>query len=57
MRGRYDFASGAVKQALLEAILSIAETAYREATGEDYTHVPATDYETFQNRQGWPGLK
>ena len=40
-----------------EAILSIAETAYREATGEEYTHVTATDYETFQNRQGWPGLK
>ena len=48
---------GFPKDLEFEAILSIAATAFREATGEEYTHVTATDYETFQNRQGWPGLK
>ncbi len=36
-----------------EAILYVAANAYERKTGKEYDHVPAVDYETFQNRIGW----
>jgi hypothetical protein len=38
-----------------EAILDAARLAFERKTGGTYRHVPAHDYETFGNAQGWPG--
>jgi hypothetical protein len=42
------------EDAEFEAILAVAQTAYEEKTGEEYPHVPKSDYETFSNKAGWP---
>ena len=36
-----------------EAILSIAQEAYEEKTGEEWKYVTETDYETYSNKAGW----
>jgi Protein of unknown function (DUF4240) len=42
------------EDAEFEAILYAASTAYEEKTGKEYPHSPATNYETFNNKNGWP---
>jgi hypothetical protein len=42
------------EDAEFEAILEVARTAYEKKTSGEYPHVPATDYETFSNKAGWP---
>ncbi len=38
-----------------EAILSVAQEAYEQKTGEEeYPHEPTPSYETFSNSRGWP---
>ncbi len=45
------------EDAEFEAILYVAGTAYERKTGKEYSHIPATDYETFSNTQGWPSRR
>ncbi len=41
------------EDAEFEAILSVAETAFEQKTGDDDRHVPRPDDETFSNKAGW----
>lgn len=34
-------------------LLSVAPKAYRMKTGKDFVHVPACNYETYSNAEGW----
>lgn len=36
-----------------ESLLYIAAAAYETKTGEDYTHSPEPNYETYSNKDGW----
>jgi hypothetical protein len=38
-----------------EAILTVAASAYERKTGREFQHEAPLSYETFSNRQGWPG--
>src|SRR5262245_59769483 len=42
------------EDAEFEAILYVAGTAYEKKTGKEYPHSPATSFETFSNKKGWP---
>lgn len=35
-------------------LLSVASKAYRLKTGRDFMHIPAYNYETYGNVEGWP---
>lgn len=35
-------------------LLSVASKAYRIKTGKDFIHIPAYNYETYSNTEGWP---
>ena len=37
----------------LESLLTLAPRAFERATGREYDHVTAVDFETFSNRAGW----
>lgn len=41
------------KDLSFEPILSIAAKAYEMKTGEAFDYLPAINYETFSNREGW----
>lgn len=41
------------KDLAFEAILRIARLAYQRKTGQSFRYVPAYNFETFGNRQGW----
>ncbi|MCD0460766.1 DUF4240 domain-containing protein [Roseiconus lacunae] len=36
-----------------EALLSLTDSAYERATGEEFDHCTAVSYESFQNHEGW----
>jgi hypothetical protein len=42
------------EDAEFESILYVPLTAYEKKTGKEYSHSPATNFETFSNRKGWP---
>ena len=42
------------EDAEFEAILYVASTAYEKKTSKEYPHSPATNFETFSNKKGWP---
>jgi hypothetical protein len=48
------------RQLEFESLLSLADMAYEEKTGEEFDHASPVDYESFANQAGWargPGTK
>jgi predicted DNA-binding WGR domain protein len=58
-RDYFEFVRAAPKQMPkdmeFEAILTVAPSAYERKTGREFQHETPLSYETFSNRQGWPG--